>query len=153
MASQSPQLTAWPSQHCNNSNNNVMPRHDHYHDLMVVQAGEQSHQGDDEGGREECQGKGQGRSAAVNRCIASGWSQCIITQTGPVRAPTGSCRRAVQPVNHLALQRPFTMRFRSTAKVLAKCQLKYYRISECPSVCFCDAPVPLNLPGRHSWSI
>ena len=27
---------------------------------------------------------------------------------------------------------PCTMRFGSTAKVLAKCMLKYYRISECP---------------------
>ena len=27
---------------------------------------------------------------------------------------------------------PHTMRFGSTAKVLAKCKLKYYKISECP---------------------
>ena len=30
-----------------------------------------------------------------------------------------------------------TMRFGSTAKVLAECKLKYYRISECPGSCSC----------------
>ena len=35
------------------------------------------------------------------------------------------------PVQLLSTFRPHTMRFGSTAKVLLKCKLKYYRISEC----------------------
>ena len=35
-----------------------------------------------------------------------------------------------------------TMRFGSTAKVLLKCKLKYYRISECVSFC-------MTIPAGH----
>ena len=40
-----------------------------------------------------------------------------------------------------------TMRFGSTAKVLLKCKLKYYRISECGAPSSAD-PRPLGLPRR-----
>ena len=42
-----------------------------------------------------------------------------------------SGRSSTQPSIPSASSAPCTMRFGSTAKVLAECKLKYYRISEC----------------------
>ena len=51
------------------------------------------------------------------------------------------------------LPRRVTMRFGSTAKVLLKCKLKYYRISECVCLLSCGSNLPcigLGQRDRHS---
>ncbi len=55
-------------------------------------------------------------------------------------APEGSWAR-------LSAERQHTMRFGSTAKVLAKCKLKYYRISEC------SRPSFLLIWRVRTWSL
>ena len=50
---------------------------------------------------------------------------------------------------------PCSMRFGSTAKVPAECNLTYYGISECPVVCRSQGRRPIGSPGcgsPHSWS-
>ena len=42
-----------------------------------------------------------------------------------------------------------TMRFVSTARVLPKCKLKYYRISECMRTYDAKAPVPQSVSPCH----
>ena len=42
----------------------------------------------------------------------------------------------------------FTMRFRSTAKVLLKCKLKYYRISECGLCLVCGQQLGSRRPAN-----
>ena len=58
----------------------------------------------------------QGNSATYSHSLPWSFLQCE-RHRGKMRSPFSSCH--------------CTMRFGSTAKVLLKCKLKYYRISEC----------------------
>ena len=60
----------------------------------------------------------------------------------------GSVATSVLSATSMASGTPCTLRFGSTAKVLLKCKLKYYRISECPAL-----PPPPHNPPTHSLNM
>ena len=91
------------------------------------------------------QGKQQTRSAFQNEAILLKLRKveqptCMRVETNqPCRSRPHAYACMLEDAGHTSsaslLERRLTMRFGSTAKVLLKCKLKYYRISECGYAC------------------